>query len=55
LHLALDHGHFETVKLLLERGANVHVHNDVGWTPFQMASTRGQRKIAELLSEYGAH
>ncbi len=58
LHLALlcddSESAFEIVKALLEQGANVHVRNDKGQTPFQMASRRRYRDIMRLLSQYGA-
>ncbi len=56
LHLALFEGSsFETVKALLEKGADVHVRNDLGRTPFQMATRIGDRRIMQLLLEFGAH
>ena len=55
LHLAVWRCHFDAVKALLEQGANVHVRNDLGQTPFWIASRRRDEGIMGLLSEYGAH
>ena len=56
LHLALVEGtSFETVKALLEKGADVHVRNELGRTPFQMATPIGDRQIMQSLLEFGAH
>jgi ankyrin repeat protein len=55
LHLAVfDSSPFETVKTLLEKGADVHVRNDIGRTPFQTATRSGDRKLMQLLLEFGA-
>jgi hypothetical protein len=50
----VDSGHLEIVKLLLERGADVHAMNDKGETAYQVSMQRGHRKIADLLREHGA-
>jgi len=56
LHLALMNGtSFETVKALLEKGADVHVRDDIGRTPFHTATQIGNRQIIQLLLEFGAH
>jgi ankyrin repeat protein len=57
LHFALDRYFTSTeiVKALLDQGANVHVQNSRGETPFQRASRRGEREIMRLFSECGAH
>ncbi len=56
LHLALMSGtSFETVKALLEKGADVHVRDDIGRTPFHLATRLGDRQIMQLLLEFGAH
>ncbi len=55
LHLALyDRSSFETVKALLEKGADVHARNDIGRTPFQVATRIGDQQIMQLLLEFGA-
>ena len=42
----------EIVQLLLEHGANIHLHNKKGETPFQVAAARGKQKVIQVLSEY---
>jgi len=42
------------VKLLLERGADVHATNDKGQTPYRLSLARGRQEIADLLQEHGA-
>ena len=48
---ALD-GNINIVRELLGHGANVDERNDRGQTAFQIASSIGLFKIAELLSNY---
>ena len=47
-------GNAETVKLLLERGADVNAKDNDGWTPLQHAAKRGNVEIIKLLLEKGA-
>jgi ankyrin repeat protein len=54
IHLSTAYGHLEIVKLLLERGADVHAVNDEGETPYQVALQQGYREVAELLLKNGA-
>jgi ankyrin repeat protein len=42
----------DVVRLLLESGANVDLGDDKGRTPFQIASSRRNNTISQLLSEY---
>jgi ankyrin repeat protein len=42
------------VKLLLERGADVHALDDEGTSPYQMSLKYGRRDIADLLREHVA-
>ena len=42
----------KTTKLLLEHGANLHMQNDKGETPFQVALMKGEQNIIDLLSDY---
>ena len=46
--------HLEVVKLLLGRGADVHVLNDEGQTPHQLSIQSGQYWIADILKEHGS-
>ena len=43
---------FEVIQLLLEHGANIHMQNKKGETPFQVAAARGKQKVIQVLSEY---
>ena len=52
LQTASANGHFEMVRSLVERGANVQARDIYDKTPSQHALRFGQRKIAQLLSEY---
>jgi ankyrin repeat protein len=54
MHFSTFHGYLEIVKLLLERGADIHAMNDEGETPYQLSLQRGNREIADLLREHGA-
>jgi ankyrin repeat protein len=51
LHLSL--GMLE-VALLLDHGADVHIRDKGGLTPFQWATERGHHDIAQLLLDRGA-
>jgi ankyrin repeat protein len=50
LHLASANSLAETVELLLGRGADVHVQNIDGHTPYRVASRGGDQDILRLLS-----
>ncbi|KAH9976054.1 hypothetical protein BJV77DRAFT_1054516 [Russula vinacea] len=54
MHLSARSGHLGIVKLLLERGADVHALNGEGETPYQTSLAFGYREIADLIREYGA-
>lgn len=51
LMLAIQKGDDETVKMLLEKGANVRVKNNVGETPLHMAAKSKTNTVAKLLIE----
>lgn len=42
------------VKLLLEKGADITVASEVGWTPLDAVSSRGHVEVIKLLLEKGA-
>lgn len=42
----------QTTKLLLKHGANPHMQNDKGETPFQVALRREEQEIIDVLSDY---
>jgi ankyrin repeat protein len=50
LHLASYWGCVTGAQLLLERGANVHLEDEKGRTPFQVASEEHHEEITKLLS-----
>lgn len=55
LHLAVSNNNKSDVELLLSKGANVNVKNDVGWTPLHSAAAQGHKDMAELLLSKGAN
>merc|ERR1712176_1106498 len=54
LTLACDNGHLETVKVLLERGANKEHRDKKGFTPLILAATSGHLAICQELINRGA-
>jgi ankyrin repeat protein len=52
LHLASHYGSTKGARLLLDLGANVHLEDKKGRTPFQVAADGGYEEITQLLSEY---
>jgi ankyrin repeat protein len=55
LFLAVQKNRTDTVKLLLERGADANRRGARGYTPLIQAATKGQTAIAQLLLEHGAN
>ncbi|KAI0907154.1 WD40 repeat-like protein [Ustulina deusta] len=53
LYMAAISGHFEVCKVLLERGAEVNLANDLGRTPLHAAVESGNRDIVHLLLSQG--
>jgi ankyrin repeat protein len=47
-------GNVDTIKPLLEKGADVNAKDNDGWTPLQFAAKRGSLEIVRLLLENGA-
>jgi ankyrin repeat protein len=54
LNSASNNGHVDVVKLLLEKGADMAVANQGGWTPLNSASNNGHVDVVKLLLEAGA-
>jgi ankyrin repeat protein len=47
MHLSVYYGYLEVMKLLLERGADIHAMNDEGETSYQLSLRSGYREIAD--------
>ncbi|KAM3925181.1 cortactin-binding protein 2 [Leptodactylus fuscus] len=54
LYLACKNGNCETVKLLLDSGANRNIMTNTGWTPFHAAADSGNTDCLTLLMYYGS-
>ena len=52
LHLAASH--VDVARLLVERGAEVNVGDESGYTPLHAAAASGSAEVARLLLERGA-
>lgn len=50
---AIDAGDFETIALLLERGADPRITDRFGWSPLHKAAFLGRRDVAEILLKHG--
>ena len=53
LHLASRKGYLNLVRVLIQRGADIHARSR-GKTPIQLASAQGHHDVAQLLLEHGA-
>lgn len=51
----VSHGHRDTVKLLLEVGADINAVDIDGWTPLMFAVRDGTLDIVRLLIQSGAN
>ena len=54
LHIAVYKEKEDLVKILLEHGADVNVHDSFGHTPAHLAAMRGNLRILKLLEKAGA-
>ena len=52
LRIASEHGNTDTVRLLLEKGANIHADNDIA---LRYASMNGHTDTVILLLQKGAN
>ncbi|KAL3644367.1 RAC-alpha serine/threonine-protein kinase [Castilleja foliolosa] len=52
LHVAVRKGNLETIKFLLDRGANIDTPDDSDLTPRNLAEREGQENIKELFELY---
>jgi serine/threonine-protein phosphatase 6 regulatory ankyrin repeat subunit B len=55
IHWACFHNLLDLVKLLIDKGADIHVKNSHDWTPIMEASRNGYFEIVELLVSKGAN
>ena len=55
LMVAAGNGHVETVRILLDWGANPNATDLSGWTALHAAAYRGDPAILQLLLDRGAH
>ena len=55
LHLALQRGHMEIARLLVEHGSHATAQDNQGWTPLHWAAKEGSIDLACLLIEHGAN
>ncbi|KAG7448040.1 L-asparaginase [Guyanagaster necrorhizus] len=54
LHVAALNGHTESVNVLLQSGALVHLRDTLGHTPLYYAARQGHRDVVEVLAQAGA-
>ncbi|KAK4337151.1 hypothetical protein RND71_043369 [Anisodus tanguticus] len=55
LHFAAGYNHPDVVKLLLEKGADIHARDKGGLVPLHNSCSYGHYEVAELLIKYGAN
>ena len=55
LHLAVESGNLEDMKVLVAAGANIDAVGDIGNTPLHSAALRGNFQVAKKLIEFGAN
>ncbi|RWR99655.1 uncharacterized protein B4U79_02544, partial [Dinothrombium tinctorium] len=53
LHIAAKRGHFEVIKFLVRKGANVNAGDSVGRTPLFYALVGGHRDVCSILLQSG--
>lgn len=50
LHIAAYHNHPQVVRVLLQRGADIHIKDQCGLTALQLAQEAGHRRIVQILA-----
>ncbi len=51
LHIATEGGHFEVVKMLMDKGASASDENKVGYTPIHIAAKHGHVDLINKFAE----
>ncbi len=54
LHMAIQMGSIDCLLVLMNNGVDVNKVNSLGFTPLQIAESKGEVEIAKLLKEHGA-
>ncbi len=54
LHMAIQMGSIDCLLVLMNIGVDVNKVNSLGFTPLQIAESKGEVEIAKLLKEHGA-
>jgi ankyrin repeat protein len=52
--MAAHHGKYDVVKALIQKGANVNITTDNGWTPLMAAANQGHLTIMQALLDKNA-
>jgi len=55
LHMAVNYGHIDVVKVLLRKNANVDAETSMMRTPLHLSCLRGHLDITKVLLDYGAN
>lgn len=51
LHIAVLYGHFDVVKYLLEKNANVNIKDEQGYSPLVFALVKAEERIIQMILE----
>ena len=51
---AASQGHISLIQMLITSGADLHMVNNVGWSPLMVAARAGHLHAARLLLQHGA-
>ena len=55
LHAAMAHGRLDMASSLIERRANIHAMNSVGYTPLMSAANNGHEQCVQVALKGGAN